>query len=271
MNKPIGIFDSGFGGLTVTRKILNLMPNEDIVFFGDTAHLPYGTKSKKVITSFSRDIIEFLVRQNVKLIVIACNTASAYSLATLKKEFDLPVIGVIQPGALSAVKSTKNYRIGVIGTEATIGSEAYEKAINKIDHKIKVFSQPCPLFVPLVEEGWAKHPVTRQVAEYYLKPFIRQRIDTLILGCTHYPLIKSLISDILEREVILIDSSIEVAKSVKSTLESNGIYNKDKFRRKNRKVRFFVSDNPEKFSRLGRMFLLESSRIKNVKYIDIDE
>ena len=272
MRKPIGIgiFDSGFGGLTVTKQILNILPNEDVVYFGDTAHLPYGTKSKKVITDFSRNIIKFLKRQNVKIIVIACNTASAYSLNVLKKEFDIPIVGVIEPGARRAVLITKNNRIGVIGTEATVSSKTYERAINRIDRRAKVFSQACPLLVPLIEEGWMNRPVTRQVAELYLGSLIKEQIDSLILGCTHYPLIKTLLGDIMGDAVTLIDSSIEVARSVKDVLQAGGLFNSsEEMKKGKRKVEFFVSDNPGKFSKLGKMFL--SNEIKNVKYVDIDK
>ena len=270
MRKPIGIFDSGFGGLTVTKQILDLLSNEDVVYFGDTAHLPYGTKSKKAITNFSRNIIKFLIKHNVKMIVIACNTASAYSLNALKKEFGIPVVGVIQPGARRSVLITRNNRIGVIGTEATVNSKTYEKAINRIDRRAKVFSQACPLLVPLVEEGWMSHTITRQVAELYLGSLIRERIDTLILGCTHYPLIKPLLGDIMGKGVTLIDSSIEVARSVKDVLQAEGLFNSPKdMKKEKRKVEFFVSDNPRKFSKLGKMFL--ANEIKNVKYADMDK
>ena len=270
MRKPIGIFDSGFGGLTVTKQILDLLTNEDVIYFGDTAHLPYGTKSKKVITNFSRNIIKFLKKQNVKMVVIACNTASAYSLSILKKEFDLPIVGVIEPGARRAVLITKNNRIGVIGTEATVGSKTYERAINRIDRRAKVFSQACPLLVPLVEEGWMNHAITRQVTELYLGSLIKEGIDSLILGCTHYPLIKPLIGDIMGRGVTLIDSSIEVARSVKDVLQTEDLFNSPEDVKKcKRKVEFFVSDNPRKFSKLGKMFLV--NEIKNVKCVDMDK
>ncbi len=277
MRKPIGIFDSGFGGLTVTKQILDLLPNEDVVYFGDTAHLPYGNKSKNVITNFSRNIIEFLKKQNVKMVVIACNTASAYSLNVLKKEFDIPIIGVIEPGARRAVLITRNNRIGIIGTEATVSSRTYERAINKIDRRANVFSQACPLLVPLVEEGWMNHSITRQVAELYLGSLIKEGIDSLILGCTHYPLIKPLIGDIMGNTVTLIDSSVEVARSVKDVLQAEDMLNSPKEVKKGKRgVEFFVSDNPRKFSKLGSMFLYlpdgsQVNEIKNVKYVDMDK
>ncbi len=187
----IGVFDSGVGGLTVHREIMRQLPNENVVYFGDTARVPYGSKSKNNIIRFSRQIIRFLKTKNVKAIVIACNTASALALETVKEEFDIPIIGVIVPGARAAVRETKNGQIGVLGTEATIKSETYTKEIRKLMPEAEVIGKPCPLFVPLVEEGFAKHKITEEVIDIYLSDMRKSEIDTLILGCTHYPLLRS--------------------------------------------------------------------------------
>ena len=187
----IGVFDSGVGGLTVTREIMRQLPNENVVYFGDTARVPYGSKSKNNIIRFSRQIIRFLKTKNVKAIVIACNTASALALETVQQEFDIPIIGVIVPGARAAVRETKNGQIGVLGTEATIKSETYTKEIRKLMPEAEVIGKPCPLFVPLVEEGFAKHKITEEVIDIYLSDMRKSEIDTLILGCTHYPLLRS--------------------------------------------------------------------------------
>ncbi|MBI2495672.1 MAG: glutamate racemase, partial [Candidatus Omnitrophica bacterium] len=205
--QPIGVFDSGIGGLTVVKALIEELPVESIVYFGDTARVPYGTKSKHTIVKFSLENVEFLLRFGVKCIVIACNTSSSWALPTLRKYFKVPIIGVIRPGALAAVRETRNKRIGVIGTNATIQSRAYETAIQRIDPAVKVFSGSCPLFVPLVEEGWLNGAISRQVARRYLEPLARQRIDTLILGCTHYPLLASTIQQVLGSGVSLVDSA----------------------------------------------------------------
>jgi len=189
-NRPIGIFDSGVGGLTVMAEIMKILPGEEIVYFGDTAHVPYGSKSPEVVTSFSLDIAAFLLKQKVKLIVVACNTASAFALPTLEKKLKIPVIGVIEAGSSAAIRASRSGRIGIIGTEGTIRSSSYPRAIGSLDRSAKIFSKPCPLFVPLVEEGWLNHSVTIAVAGEYLRPLVAKKIDVLVLGCTHYPLIK---------------------------------------------------------------------------------
>ena len=188
---PVGVFDSGVGGLTVAREIMRQLPNENLVYFGDTARVPYGSKSKNNIIRFSRQIIRFLQTKNVKAIVIACNTASALALETVEKEIDIPIIGVIVPGARAAVQETKNGMIGVAGTEATIRSETYTKVIKSMNPDAVVIGKPCPLFVPLVEEGFAKHKITEEVIDIYLSDMKKTDIDTMILGCTHYPLLRS--------------------------------------------------------------------------------
>ena len=258
--RPIGIFDSGVGGLTVFSEVEKALPREEIIYFGDTARVPYGTKSKETITRFSVENVEFLMKHNVKLVLVACNTASSLSLEFLKRCFRVPLIGVIAPGAKNAVNATRNSRIGVIGTNATIASAAYEKAVKKISLKIAVYSQSCPLFVPLAEEGWTCEKVTRDVASIYLNPLKKRNIDTLILGCTHYPLLKDVIKSVMGDSVSLVDSAEAVAKEAKSVLDANGLLNVSSGRKKHR---FFVSDEPEHFIKLGNRFL--KKRIECVK------
>lgn len=250
--RPIGIFDSGVGGLTVVDKIEKVLPHEDIIYFGDTARVPYGTKSKETVTRFSVENIEFLMTHDVKLVVVACNTASSLSLDFLKKCFRVPVIGVIEPGARAAIRATRNDRIGVIGTSATVSSGAYEKAIRKIRPGIRVFTEACPLFVPLVEEGWSGGEVARKVAGIYLKPIKAKKADTLILGCTHYPMLKDVIRDTMGRDVLLIDSADEVAREARNLLDAAGLVNRSK---KPGRHRFFVSDEPARFIKMGGKFL----------------
>lgn len=258
--RPIGVFDSGVGGLTVVSQIQKLLPGEDIVYFGDTARVPYGTKSKETVTKFSVENVEFLMKNDVKIIVVACNTASSLSLDFLKRCFRVPMIGVIEPGAKASSAATRNKRVGVIGTCATISSLAYERAIKKADPRISVYSQSCSLLVPLVEEGWLNKAITRQVASEYLAPVRSKRIDTLILGCTHYPLLKPVIQDVVGSGVVLIDSSKEVAKEVRLVLDSNCILNNP--RRKGRSS-FYVSDEPARFVKMAERFL--KRRISCVK------
>ncbi len=250
--QPIGVFDSGIGGLTVVKALIEDLPSESIVYFGDTARVPYGTKSKSTIVKFSLENVEFLLRFGVKCIVIACNTSSSWALPTLRKYFKVPIIGVIRPGALAAVRQTRAKRIGVIGTSATIKSLAYETAIHRLDPTIKVFSQSCPLFVPLVEEGWLNGTVSRHVAEKYLEPLMRHRIDTLILGCTHYPLLASTIRSVLGPQVVLVDSARQTAVEVRGVLTGSDTLNG---RRGRPRYRFFVTDEPHHFRRLGHRFL----------------
>ncbi|MDR1104505.1 MAG: glutamate racemase, partial [Endomicrobium sp.] len=188
-NNPIGIFDSGFGGLTVMSAINKVLPSENLIYFGDTAHVPYGTKSQNAILKFSKEITSFLIKNRVKLIVVACNTASALALPVLEKTLKVHIIGVIAPGAKAAIDASENFRIGIIGTEGTIGSKSYPKAINKLA-KAKIYQQACPLLVPLVEEGWVDGEITDKTVKKYIKPLLAKKIDTLVLGCTHYPLLR---------------------------------------------------------------------------------
>ncbi len=250
--QPIGVFDSGIGGLTVVKALIEEMPSESIIYFGDTARVPYGTKSKTTIVKFSLENVEFLLRFGVKCIVIACNTSSSWALPTLRKYFKVPMIGVIRPGAVAAVRQTRNKRIGVIGTSATIHSGAYEAAIHRLDPTIKVVSQHCPLFVPLVEEGWLNGSISREVAEKYLEPLKRQRIDTLILGCTHYPLLSHTIQQVMGPQVMLVDSAKQTVVEVRGVLMGSDALRDRGVRPR---YRFFVTDEPHHFNRIGQRFL----------------
>ncbi len=251
-SRPIGIFDSGVGGLTVVSEVQKILPREAIVYFGDTARVPYGTKSKETITRFSVENVEFLMAHDVKLVIVACNTASSLSLDFLKRCFKVPIMGVIEPGAKAAVSVTRTNRIGVIGTHATISSGAYKKCAKKINPKILVHAVSCPLFVPLVEEGWVDNPVARAIAGIYLNPLKKKNIDTLILGCTHYPLMKSVIKKAIGGKVLLVDSAKEVAREARDVLDSCGLLN-GSCRAPEHK--FFSSDEPSRFVKMGERFL----------------
>lgn len=264
--KAIGIFDSGVGGLTVAKQIFKKLPFENVIYFGDTARTPYGPRSAEIVRKFSVQNISFLSTQRVKLIVVACNTASAAALDYLKKIFQLPLMGVIEPGSRAAVKVTKNGRIGVIGTAGTIRSESYTKAIKKIDELIKVFGYPCPLFVSLAEEGYIDKKATYLIAEEYLAPLKKQKIDTLVLGCTHYPLLKKVISRVMGGKVTLIDSAEETALEVKRILEGRDLLKSSESKPD---YKFYISDFPEKFIQISKRFLGE--KIKEVKKIDINK
>ena len=257
MNKkrPIGIFDSGMGGLTVVKEMRRILPNEDIVYFGDTARVPYGPKSQETIIRFSIENILFLLKHEVKMIVVACNTSSSVALPTLENHFKIPLLGVIEPGARKAVTMTKNERIGVIGTRTTISSRAYEKYIHKYDSKVKVFSQDCPLFVPLVEEGWFDSSITKDIAEYYLASLKQKNIDSLVLGCTHYPLLKNMIKKVMGKSVTLIDSAKQVAQYAKEILIKENLVGDNN---KRGIINFYVSDEPDNFTKNGRKFLGDS-------------
>lgn len=249
---PIGIFDSGIGGLTVLREIRTGLPHENIVYFGDTARVPYGTKSRETITRFSTDIVSFLNDYNTKLVIVACNTASSLSLEALKRKFTVPIIGVIEPGAREALSKTKSGRIGVIGTKATISSGSYENALKAMDPKLKVFSQSCPLFVPFVEEGWLEGEVVNRVAKIYLGQIKSFKVDTLILGCTHYPLLSKVIQKALGDKVKLVNSAEATAREAKNLLEKLKLKSAS---RERQETLFFVSDEPEQFRSLGERFL----------------
>ena len=255
----IGVFDSGVGGLTVAREIIRQLPNENLIYFGDTARVPYGIKSPQTVTRFSIENILFLLKQDVKLICIACNTASSFALPVVKNNFRVPIIGVITPGVREAVYASQNKRIGVIGTKGTIKSRTYELEIKQLDPKVKVTAVACPLFVPFVEEGWLSGEVVMKVAEQYLKPLRQAQVDTVILGCTHYPLLKPVIQKILGGKVTLIDSAKQVAFEIKKILASEELLNHGK----GGKHKFYVSDNPEWFSSLAQRFM--GKRLLNVR------
>jgi glutamate racemase len=257
---PIGVFDSGVGGLTVLRALRALLPGEDFIYVGDTARVPYGSKSAETVRRFALEISGFLKGRGVKMLVAACNTVSAVALPPLRQFFPGPVLGVIEPGARAAMAATDAGRVGVIGTEATIRSGAYEAAIRHLDSRVKIFSRACPLFVPLVEEGWGDHPVTRAVARECLAPLLGKKIDALVLGCTHYPLLKPVLQRVAGR-VDLIDSALETAKAVRSRLLQDGLL----AGRRAGRVSYYSSDDPAKFARLGRMFL--GWNLKDVKRI----
>jgi len=249
---PIGVFDSGIGGLTVAKSLFEILPNENIIYLGDTARLPYGTKSKETVTKYSIEITKFLLNKNVKMVVVACNTASSVALQYLKKLTDVPVIGVIRPGAKAAVSKTNNYKIGVIGTLGTVHSFAYKTQIHKIDRDINVFSKACSLFVQLAEDGWTDNKIAEMVAKEYLTEFKSHDIDTLILGCTHYPILKKTISKVVGKKIHLIDSGEETAKEVKRILEYKDLLNKQK---KAGRHKFFVTDFQKKFKEISERFL----------------
>ena len=254
-NAPIGVFDSGVGGLTVAREIMRQIPNERIVYFGDTARVPYGSKSKDNIIKFSRQIIRFLQTENVKAIVIACNTASALAFDEMQQEFDLPILGVVKPGAKVAVETTVNKRIGLIGTEANIRSGVYTRYIKSLDDEAKVFEKACPLFVPLVEEGWLHDDITLQVASRYLEELKEKDIDTLIMGCTHYPLIRSTIRKVMGDKVNLVNPAYETAIELKNLLERDNLANKCDVDSPSSMYRFYVSDAEEKFKLFANSIL----------------
>ena len=264
---PIGVFDSGVGGLTVAREIMRQIPDERIVYFGDTARVPYGSKSPNTIIRYSRQIIRFLRTKNVKAIVVACNTASAFALETIKPELDIPIIGVVKPGAKVAAQTTQNGKIGVIGTEGTIRSEIYTKTIHRENKDAQVMGRACPLFVPLVEEGWIKDPVTVAVAERYLQPFKESDIDTLILGCTHYPLLRSTVREIMGEGVNLVNP--ETAVELRRLLAEQGIANDGKIQNREEKYQFYVSDAAEKFMQFANSILPYD--IEQTQLIPIEE
>ncbi len=248
---PIGVFDSGVGGLTVVREIIRQLPSENIVYFGDTARVPYGSKSRDTVIQFSRQIVRFLRTYDVKAIVVACNTASAYALDTLKAQLDIPIIGVVRPGALVAARATRNKKVGVIATEGTIKSGIYASVIHEHDPAIKVLGKACPLFVPLVEEGLLEDAVTDEIARRYLKPLQESDIDTLVLGCTHYPLIRKTIGRLMGEDVTLVNPAYETAISLKRLLQEENIYRSEGEAR----YRFFVSDAEERFSQFANSIL----------------
>lgn len=265
-NRPIGVFDSGLGGLTVLKELKSLIPTESVVYFGDSGRAPYGTKSKDTIVKYTFQDIRFLLNQDIKMIVIACNTASACSLKLVKDSFDIPVIEVTEPGAITAVNETKNKKIGVIGTVATISSGVYERAINRLDSSIEIVQKACPLFVPLVEEGWWENDIAFRIAEEYLEPIKKEGIDTLVMGCTHYPMLYNTISKVMGDKVKLVSSALEVTKVVRNILGDMDIMRDERI---NPVYRYYTSDSVEKFESLGSAIL--ESDIHSAEKVDIEK
>lgn len=266
---PLGVFDSGVGGLTVAREIMRQLPQERIIYFGDTARVPYGTKSKETVTRYSRQIVHFLLEKGVKAIVVACNTASAFALEEIRGDLPVPIIGVVKPGARVAVETTGNGIIGVIGTEATISSQLYTKIIHEHNPNAVVIGKACPLFVSLVEEGWLKDPITEAVAQRYLESFRQTGMDTLIMGCTHYPLLRSTLRGILGEKVNLVNPAYETARSLKELLREHHILNDGKAAVEGPKHQFYVSDAAEKFKSFANSIL--PCEIKEAQLIHIEE
>ena len=261
-NRPIGVFDSGLGGLTVVKELKGLLPNESILYFGDTARLPYGVKSKDLVTQYSKQIINFLIKKNAKMIIVACNTATAMALNTLKNDFkNIPIVGVIEPGSEQAILTTSNNKIGVIGTIATINSKAYEQLIKQKNAEIDLISKACPLFVPFVEEGLTDGEAINEVAQHYLSSF-NNNVDTLILGCTHYPLLKGVISK-NTKQITLIDSASVVAKEAYKKLQEHRLLSHDA---RIGTLHCYVTDLPMRFEKLGNIFLGEE--IKNLHLVN---
>lgn len=263
--RPIGIFDSGLGGLTVLKDIVTELPHENIVYFGDSGRAPYGSKSPETVIRFSLQNTRFLIEQQVKLIVIACNTASSRAFEAVRKATDIPVIEVIDPGAKAAAAATKNGRVGIIGTRGTIESGVYPEAIHRYKAEALIFQKACPLFVSLAEEGWWDQPVTREIAEIYLDPLIEKNIDTLVLGCTHYPLLSRVIADVMGSRVTLIQAGREVARLVKAQLAAQDLLNLSE---ENGIRRYFTSDSVEQFRKLGGAFL--SQTLDEVTRVDFE-
>ncbi len=261
---PIGIFDSGIGGLTVLKEILAVLPAESTLYLGDTARVPYGIRSPETVTRYSFETTRFLSGKGIKLLVVACNTVSSISLEAIRSAIPIPVVGVIEPGAKAAVAATRNQKIGIIGTEATIRSGAYTRALHAVDSRLEVFGLPCPLFVPLVEEGWTRGAIAEMTAERYLQGMKDKGIDTLVLGCTHYPLLKDVLSVVMGKDVTLIDSAIETAREIKSILSRLSLLNTgtgSTFKK------FYVTDSPEKFREVGERFL--GMKIDYIKRIEL--
>ncbi len=265
-NAPIGVFDSGIGGLTVVKHLRDLLPHEDIVYFGDTARVPYGTKSEEVVKRFAFEDSHFLMEHDVKMIVVACNTVGSTAIHLLERYLEVPVIGVMQPGADASVQKTLNKKIGVVGTSTTIRSEKYKQRIFELDNKITVVDQACPLFVPLVEEGFFEDDATHLIARQYLERFISDNVDTLILGCTHYPMLKNTIQRIVGENVVMVDSGEETARFVKKYIESNNLATSESVKSK---LKIYVSDLPHKFQEIAERFLQNS--LSHIETVDFEQ
>jgi len=251
-DKPIGIFDSGIGGLTVLKEIKHHLPDENLIYFGDEARFPYGIKSAETVTRFSREIADYLVKKDIKMLVVACNTATSVALSTLRDSLDIPVIGVLMPGAYAAARATVTGRVGIIGTEGTVNSGVYARLIRNIRPGTEVFARACPLFVPMVEEGRTGGAITELAASEYLAPLKAEDVDTLVLGCTHYPLLKVVIASVMGQGVTLIDSAHETAQEVGRVLKKTGLGNMPG---SHTTIQYFVTDAPERFKTIGERFL----------------
>lgn len=262
--RPIGVFDSGIGGLTVVRELRKQLPNESIVYFGDTARVPYGNKSPETVIRYAKEATYLLLQYDIKALVVACNTASAHAIEKLKEHFSIPIYGVIQPGADRALKVTKNKKILVIGTSGTIRSNAYQRRLRKNGNGLEIYQKACPLFVPLVEEGWLINSITHSIIDEYLGPYKAQNIDTVILGCTHYPILKPAIKEFWPT-VQLVDSGVETARMIKRDLD-NKFLNPDDTNGGN--CKFFVSDIAENFQEIGQMFL--GTKMKHFEVFDVE-
>ncbi|UCG79475.1 MAG: glutamate racemase [Nitrospirota bacterium] len=252
------------GGLTVFRELISRLPGEDIIYLGDTARVPYGTRTPETVIRYSFQNSSFLVKKGIKALVVACNTASAVAIDDLKSRLSVPVIGVIEPGARAAARMSAGGKVGIIGTEATINSGSYQRTMREIMPDADIVSKPCPLFVPLVEEGWTSGKITLSVIREYLNTMKRRKVDTLVLGCTHYPLLKEAISEYMGDDTVLIDSAVEVAKEVRKQLRASGLLREGK---KKGKYAFFVTDSVDKFRVIGGMFL--GRPISNIEHVDI--
>lgn len=264
--QSIGIFDSGVGGLTVLRELTKTLPQEDTIYFGDTARVPYGTKSPDTVIRYSQEIASFLIKRDIKLLVVACNTASAVALPTLRRTLPVPVVGVIEPGAKRAAEATRSGIVGVIGTSGTIRSSAYSRAIKRINPDISVLARSCPLFVPLAEEGWTDNDVAQLTARLYLEELREASIDTLVLGCTHYPLLKKTIADIMGPEVTLVDSAEETASTVATILRDKKLLRPPAEQGNHH---YYVTDVPAGFIRVGNRFL--GGRLGDVYQVSLDD
>jgi len=264
-DSPIGVFDSGIGGLTVARELFHALPNESILYFGDTARVPYGPKSPETVQRYSREAAAFLMSRDVKMVVIACNTATAHAFETLSAELPVPVIGVVEPGARTAARASRTGRIGVIGTVGTIASGAYDYAVRRLVPDARVYAQPCPLFVPLIEEGWIDRPATMLAAQEYLEPLHEVDIDVLILGCTHYPLLAPVLRAVLGESITLVDSAHETAAEVKHVLTEQGLL---RTATEPPRHEFAASDSPLRFREVGRLFL--GGKIVEVERVSVE-
>jgi len=263
-NTPIGVFDSGIGGLTVVREIMKRLPGEGIIYLGDTARVPYGTKSSRTVIAYSNSNAEFLIQKGIKMLVVACNTASSVSIPSLSRDFDVPVIGVIEPGAKKAAAVTKTKKVGVIGTPSTIGSSAYTKALERISPDITIHTKACPLFVPLADEGLTEGEITELIARHYLLPFKELGIDVLVLGCTHYPLLKQTIQKVVGDDITLVDSAEETAKEIENVLRDNDLLNNEDTRQLKQ---YYLTDVSDTFVSVAGRFLGE--KVDNIEMVDI--